>query len=101
MDGKSGDSSAVTWSVGNVVIRYVAVIVLTKPTLGNAATTVPPFMSTSLIVRSSTSAMETASALEGTSGLSRFANAVHKASVPHQAPLADSSEMRPGDFDGV
>ena len=37
---------------------YVAVIVLTSPMLGNAATTVPPFRSTSLMVRISTSAME-------------------------------------------
>src|SRR5439155_4968490 len=55
-DGKSGDSRATTWSTFRLVIRYVAVIVLTRPTLGNAATTVPPFKSTSLIVRSSTSA---------------------------------------------
>src|SRR2546428_8585755 len=42
---------------------YVAVIVLTSPMLGNAATTVPPCRSTSLNVRISTSAMERASPL--------------------------------------
>src|SRR5256885_17170488 len=39
-------------------------------------------MSTSLIVRSSTSVTETASALEGTSGLSRFANAAPQRLFP-------------------
>src|SRR5438445_13748605 len=57
-DGKSGDSRAHTWSTFNVVIMYVALIVLTSPTLGNAATTVPPFRSTSFSVRISTSTMD-------------------------------------------
>src|SRR3989442_15104866 len=74
-DGKSGDSRAHTWSTFNVVIMYVAVIVLTSPMLGNAATTVPPFRSTSFNVRTSTSAMEHASPLVAGSRLSRFGNA--------------------------
>src|SRR2546421_5327118 len=50
-------------------------------------------MSTSLIVRSSTSVTETASALEGTSGLSRFANAAPQrlfpwSSWPRRPPCA-------------
>src|SRR2546427_13248177 len=86
MDGKSADSRAVTWSIGSVVMRYVAVIVLTRPTLGNAATTVPPFMSTSLIVRSSTSATKSALGPRRGDRLSRFANATLRDSPGHPVP---------------
>ena len=55
--GKSSESSAQTWSIGIVVIMYVAAIVLTRPTLGIASITVPPARSTSLNVRYSMSAI--------------------------------------------
>src|SRR5713226_1171049 len=81
-DGKSADSRAVTWSTGRFVIKYVAVIVLTRPTLGNAAMTVPPFRSMSLIFRISTSATTTAPRLERPSSLSRLL---------YSLPLRDSA----------
>src|ERR671936_624021 len=67
-EGKSAESKAVTWSTLRVVMRYVAVIVLTRPTLGNAATTVPPFMSTFLNSRTSIVAMGPPSAGTGRAG---------------------------------
>src|SRR6266511_5428442 len=81
-DGKSAESRAHTWSTGIIVIRYVAVIVLTSPTLGNAATTVPPFRLTSLIVRTSTSDIGPRSRLEAASRLSRFGNPPSGGSTP-------------------
>src|SRR3972149_2739827 len=98
-EGKPAESRAVTWSTGRVVIRYDAVIVLTSPTRGNAATTVPPCRSTSLNVRTSTSAMRAPHTRRGlrTKYVCGTGGApVHRARLLEGAP-AGGHEFRHGD----
>src|SRR5437867_2496974 len=100
-DGKSGDSRAHTWSTFNVVIMYVALIVLTSPTLGNAATTVPPFRSTSFSVRISTSTMGPHLARVEASRLSRLCNGAAARRDVSRLPDELEAFERPSGNEGI